>query len=70
MQVTNRVYVYSGASDAGFKAYKRGVSWDQAERSWIKARRNSTWVTQALRGFREAGGSVPKERFPENNRKQ
>lgn len=70
MKITNHGNTDSGAGTAGFKAHKKGLLWDEAESRWIRSRKNSRWITQALRAFRQSGGYVPASRFPEYRAKE
>lgn len=66
MKITNPGCVDSEAGKQGFRAHKKGLTWNQAVLKWQNyqhrstgQRRNSLWIKAALRAFREAGGYVP-----------
>jgi hypothetical protein len=66
MKITNRGCVDSEAGSHGFRAHKKGLTWQQAVCKWQAyrhhrngSRRTSLWIKAALRAFREAGGYVP-----------
>ena len=66
MKITNQGCVDSEAGTYGFKAFKKGLTWDQAVENWRRykhrsqgTRRTSLWIKAALKAFKEAGGHVP-----------
>lgn len=70
MKITNRACLDSGAETHGFRAFKDGLTWRDAEARWTAyksrsgQRRNSLWIKAALKGYRQAGGYVCPKRLP------
>ena len=62
MKITNAGDIDSGAGTAGYKAYKRGLNWCEAEKLWATYKKNSLWFKAAFQEYRKAGGYVPDEK--------
>ena len=62
MKITNAGDIDSGAGTAGYKAYKRGLNWCEAEKLWATYKKNSLWIKAAFQEYRKAGGYVPEEK--------
>jgi hypothetical protein len=59
MKITNRGFIDSGYGTAGYRAFRKGKTWEEALKQWEQAKHNSLWVKAALRAFHTAGGFVP-----------